>query len=66
MRVENRANLKRALHMRMEAQQWAKLDAMAKALNLTRSEVVRVLIDSARYSPVVVDVDLTKMGNRRN
>ena len=58
MKVANRSGMKTAIHMRLEPMQWEKLDAMTVALGLTRAEVIRRLIDVARYSPVLVDADL--------
>lgn len=60
MRVSGRKDMNKALHMRLEDQQWVKLDLMAKGLGLTRAEVIRRLIDVARYSPVVVDADMRR------
>lgn len=62
-KVAGRSEMRSALHMRLEREQWVKLDAMSDALGLTRTEVVRRLIDEARYSPVVIDVELKGQAN---
>ena len=58
MRGENRSEMRHAMLMRLEKMQLDKLAAMSDALGLTKAEVVRRLIDEARYSPVIIDVEI--------